>query len=87
VPKPAEIDIADILSKPLNTWKDVLHNDFEVPVFKAYPLLDQIKQKLYKKGAVYASMSGSGSTMYGIFNEIPDLSEFAMYSCFTQTLQ
>ena len=87
VPKPAEIDIADILSKPLNTWKDVLHNDFEVPVFKAYPLLDQIKQNLYKKGAVYASMSGSGSTMYGIFNEIPDLSEFAMYSCFTQTLQ
>lgn len=87
VPKPAEIDIAAILSKPLNAWKDVLHNDFEKPVFNAYPLLDQIKQNLYEKGAVYASMSGSGSTMYGIFNEIPDLSEFDMYSCFTQTLQ
>jgi 4-diphosphocytidyl-2-C-methyl-D-erythritol kinase len=87
VPKPAEIDIEEILTKPLNTWKDVLHNDFEEPVFKAYPLLGQIKQNLYKKGAVYASLSGSGSTLYGIFKEIPDLSEFANYRCFTQTLQ
>ncbi|MBR2395009.1 MAG: 4-(cytidine 5'-diphospho)-2-C-methyl-D-erythritol kinase, partial [Bacteroidaceae bacterium] len=44
-------------------------NDFETTVFAKYPLLADIKQKLYSKGAVYASMSGSGSTIYGLFRE------------------
>ena len=48
-------------------WKDCVFNDFETTVFAKYPLLADIKQKLYSMGAVYAAMSGSGSTVYGLF--------------------
>ncbi|HEV3251441.1 MAG TPA: 4-(cytidine 5'-diphospho)-2-C-methyl-D-erythritol kinase, partial [Puia sp.] len=53
-----------------------LINDFEMPVIRKYPQLENIKSKLYKAGALYASMTGSGSCFYGIFekNAIPSLS-------------
>ena len=54
---------------PIATWKDVFRNDFEPAVFNAYPEVAKIKDTLYARGAVYASMSGSGSTVYGIFKE------------------
>jgi 4-diphosphocytidyl-2-C-methyl-D-erythritol kinase len=65
--------VVDALKRNVAEWKDFLVNDFEEPVFKLYPALQQIKEMLYEKGAVYASMSGSGSAIFGIFEEMPDL--------------
>ena len=68
--KPAK-NCRDIVRQPIDTWKEELVNDFEEPIFKMHPELATIKQKLYDQGAVYASMSGSGSALYGIFKEEP----------------
>ena len=57
-------------------WKDVLKNDFEPSVFARYPQLAQIKQQLYGAGALYASMSGSGSSMFGIFFNENDVYDY-----------
>jgi 4-diphosphocytidyl-2-C-methyl-D-erythritol kinase len=59
--------IQSIIEKPINDWKNYLINDFEAPVFKAEPRISAIKDQLYKLGAIYASMSGSGSSLFGIF--------------------
>lgn len=56
-----------IVQQPPETWKDELVNDFEKPIFNQYPVLQTIKESLYRAGAIYASMTGTGSTMYGIF--------------------
>ena len=60
-------NIREIINQPLYSWKEELINDFEVPVFDEYPELKEIKQELYNQGAIYAAMSGSGSTLFGIF--------------------
>ncbi|MBC7382282.1 MAG: 4-(cytidine 5'-diphospho)-2-C-methyl-D-erythritol kinase [Bacteroidia bacterium] len=65
--------LIDEINMPVEEWKNVLINDFENSVFMAMPALKTIKEKLYNKGAIYASMSGSGSTIYGIFKSRPDL--------------
>ncbi len=59
--------IAEIVQRPVTEWKALLINDFEAPISQHYPAISIIKQELYQKGAVYASMTGSGSTVYGIF--------------------
>ena len=59
--------IQAIIEKPITDWKNYLINDFEAPVFKAEPKLSLIKDQLYQLGAIYASMSGSGSSLFGIF--------------------
>ena len=64
-PKP----LMEIVRNPVETWKNELKNDFEEPVCKQYPELKKIKEKLYAAGAVYASMTGSGSSFYGIFKK------------------
>lgn len=64
--------INQIIQQPIISWKDELINDFEAPVFKAHPTIKEIKESLYKLGALYAAMSGSGSTVYGIFNTAID---------------
>ena len=61
--------LADILRLPIDQWKDTLVNDFEATVFAKYPALEALKNDIYKKGAVYASMSGSGSALFGIFRK------------------
>lgn len=58
-----------ILSSPLETWKETLVNDFEQSVFALHPELAEMKQQLYEAGALYAAMTGSGSTLFGIFKE------------------
>ncbi len=62
-----EKSIATIIKQPIETWKSELINDFEAPVFKAHPSLETFKNNLYGQGAIYASMSGSGSSIFGIF--------------------
>ena len=59
----------EIIRQPVETWKDELKNDFEESVFALYPEIAAIKDKMYDLGAVYASMTGSGSAVYGIFRE------------------
>jgi 4-diphosphocytidyl-2-C-methyl-D-erythritol kinase len=66
-------DCRQTVQQPISTWKDQLINDFEEPVSKAHPEIAAIKQQLYDAGAVYASMTGSGSTVFGIFTTIPHL--------------
>ena len=66
-PKQPDIPLAEAIKRPVAEWKDCVFNDFETTVFAKYPLLADIKQKLYSMGAVYAAMSGSGSTVYGLF--------------------
>ena len=66
-PKIQETNLAAIIQQPISTWKDELINDFEQPIFNSFPELANIKETLYQKGAVYVSMTGTGSTVYGIF--------------------
>ena len=68
-PKRPDIPLEEAIKRPITEWKDCVFNDFETTVFAKYPLLADIKRKLYSMGAVYAAMSGSGSTVYGLFRE------------------
>jgi 4-diphosphocytidyl-2-C-methyl-D-erythritol kinase len=61
--------IKNILQQPIDSWKNDLVNDFEKIVFKAYPQIKTIKDELYQNGALYASMTGTGSTVFGIFTQ------------------
>jgi len=65
--------LRDAILQPIDTWKDTIVNDFETSVFAKYPVIAEVKQSFYDKGAVYASMSGSGSSVFGIFKEEPTL--------------
>ncbi len=69
VPKKPLHTIKDIIQGDIHDWKELLKNDFETSLFPKYPLLKDIKETLYLAGAIYASMTGSGSAVYGIFSE------------------
>lgn len=71
-PSRPEVPLREVLKQPLEKWKDLLKNDFENSVFHKYPLLARIKKELYQAGALYASMSGSGSSLFGLFRKKPD---------------
>lgn len=71
-PRPPMIDLTQLVQEPVASWKGRLPNDFEEPVFRDYPILAGIQQKLYAHGAVFAGMTGTGSTIYGIFDELPE---------------
>jgi len=72
-PKPGRTPLQEILMNPAEEWKNILVNDFEESIFRRYPEIEKIKQTLYDTGAVYASMSGSGSAVFGIFRKYPDI--------------
>lgn len=72
VRKPA-ISVKDIIQQPLHQWRGLLINDFEASIVKNHPQIADIKEMLYQNGAIYASMTGSGSTVYGIFDSEHDL--------------
>lgn len=73
-PKRPSHDLSKLLAQPISTWRDTIENDFESAIFQDYPSIREIKEKLYGAGAVYASMSGSGAAVYGIFSQPIDLS-------------
>ena len=73
----------DIVRQPVETWKAMLTNDFEIPAFRQHPELAAIKQQLYNLGAVYAQMSGSGSAFFGLFRNEPQQVKEAFPGCFT----
>ena len=60
--------VQQIIQQPITTWKEELKNDFEESVFQLHPAIKDVKKQLYDSGALYAAMSGSGSSVYGIFN-------------------
>ncbi len=66
-------ELEDILRLPLPEWKDNLVNDFEASIFSKFPAVRQLKQMMYNNGAIYASMSGSGSAVFGLFSSSPDI--------------
>ncbi len=75
-PSRPDTQLTELYTLPLNEWKYHIENRFEENVFKLYPVLQEIKQKLYNNGAVYASLSGTGSTLYGLFEDYPELPEW-----------
>lgn len=66
----------DIVMQPVETWREALTNDFEKSVFTLHPEIGAIKDWLYELGATYAAMSGSGSSLYGLFRQPVNLDEF-----------
>ena len=66
-PHSKSTSIAAIVQQDIHTWKNELINDFEAPIFEAHPLIASLKEYLYQENAIYASMSGSGSSLFGIF--------------------
>lgn len=68
--------LTTILNMPVWQWKTMLVNDFEIPVFEKYPAIKQIKDTLYEAGALYAALSGSGSSVFGIFEKTVDAIKF-----------
>jgi len=75
--KPTDLSqhVKTILELPVSEWKALLINDFEASVFSAFPQIAQVKEELYTEGAVYASMSGSGSAVFGLFETKPRTSQ------------
>ena len=66
-PRPPRHDLRQALRQPMETWRDTISNDFEEALTPHYPVLGEIRQALYAAGATYASLSGSGSAVYGLF--------------------
>ena len=73
----------DIVMQPVETWRDQLVNDFEESVFALHPEIGLVKEKLYKMGATYAAMSGSGSALFGLFRNRPEALDQAFPDMFT----
>jgi len=86
VPSVPANSIRNIISQPIERWKAALKNDFEEAVFTEYPDIKKIRGELYARGAVYAAMSGSGSTVFGIFEKaVPSINfpgaDYFVYQC------
>ena len=71
IPSLKSKDLENKIQLPIAQWKDLIVNDFEESIFKKYPVLQTIKNEFYAQGATYAAMSGSGSAMFGIFENEP----------------
>ena len=71
-PEQPAMSLKEIIRCPVEQWSNLMVNDFEKSVFLKYPEIGKIKEKLYGSGAVYASMSGSGSSVFAIFKDEQD---------------
>lgn len=79
VPKKHTTKLSEIITQPIVEWKHLLHNDFEESIFSKFPLIKEIKEELYQNGANYACMSGSGSAVFGLFENEPHLSHLTNF--------
>jgi len=70
-PHKPKVSLKELIKQPIESWKTTIENDFENSIFPKHPLLAEIKEELYEEGAIYAAMSGSGSSMFGIFKSTP----------------
>jgi 4-diphosphocytidyl-2-C-methyl-D-erythritol kinase len=75
IPQHSKFDLRESIQMPITDWKDRIYNDFEKSIFPKYPAIAKIKDTLYEQGALYAAMSGSGSSVFGIFEKEPDLQD------------
>lgn len=83
--KTPTIELKTIIEKmPIGEWKNNLINDFEQSIFLKHPKIKELKELFYSEGAVYSSMSGSGSCVFGIFDQEPNLKSFEHYQSFLQ---
>ena len=71
IPEKPSISLKILIKLPVQQWKDKIINQFELSVFQQFPVIEAIRQRMYSSGAVYSSMSGSGSCVFGIFQELP----------------
>ncbi len=71
-----ESSLRELISLPIESWKDKIVNDFEAGIFAKYPEIGQLKEEMYRQGAIYAAMSGSGSSVFGIFRQEVHLQAF-----------
>ncbi len=79
-PSVPSVRLAEVLQRPIDEWREVVVNDFEGHILVAHPAIAALKQAMYDAGAIYASMSGSGSAVFGIFDDEPRLeNEFIKY--------
>lgn len=74
-PRAAEVSLKELVALPVAEWKNFIRNDFEETIFKNHPVIRGVKAALYQAGALYACMSGSGASVFGIFKHQPDLSD------------
>ena len=81
-PRHPKQSLKEIITQPIEQWKESMMNDFEESVFPQYPEIAAIKDKLYDMGAIYASMSGSGSSVFGIFKEQVEHIDEVFSGCF-----
>lgn len=72
-PAPVKDSLLELISEPITEWKKHIKNDFEISIFKNHAEIRGVKAALYQAGAIYASMSGSGASVFGIFSETPDV--------------
>jgi len=87
VPCPTGLSLRQLLNLPVSEWRGRVVNDFELNIFRLYPQVGRLKVGLYEAGAIYASMSGSGSAFYGLFENEPELPpELARYKLSTAGL-
>ncbi len=82
-PHQPEHDLVEALKRPVKEWRKYVKNDFEESVFPLYPQIGAIKETLYDMGAAYAAMSGSGSTVFGLFRHKQDSVNKVFSDCFT----
>lgn len=71
-PRRQETPLSEVIERPIEEWKELMINDFEESVFPQFPAIGELKEKLYRQGALYAAMSGSGSSVFGLFGPEED---------------
>lgn len=82
-PAAPALSLKEIIRRPVSEWKETMVNDFEASVFPRFPEIRRLKEKLYESGALYASMSGSGSSVFGLFAQATCFNEQSLFpGCF-----
>lgn len=86
IPNENRINLIEALDRPIEEWKYTVSNDFEASILPKHPKIKEIKEQLYTLGASYASMTGSGAAVYGIFGHEPDLDSIRSKVCWSGVL-